>query len=67
MIIRLVRGLVKIAIAEDDRRARRLILTKPGRATLIAAVPLWRKAHAAAERLLPRSADALREDLRALS
>jgi len=61
------RGLIEIAIAKDDKRARRLILTKAGRAALIAAVPLWKKAHAAAERLLPRSADALREDLRALS
>ena len=61
------RGLVKIAIADDDRRGRRLILTKPGRAALTAALPLWKKVHAAAERLLPRSAGALRKDLRALS
>lgn len=61
------RGLVKIAVAKEDRRSRRLSLTSEGRAVLQAAYPLWKKTHAATERMLARPANALRDDLRALS
>jgi DNA-binding MarR family transcriptional regulator len=62
------RGLVKVTVADADRRSRRLTLTPAGRALLVAAVPVWTRTHAAIERLLPRSnADDLRADLRALS
>ena len=61
------RGLVIVTIDETDRRSRRLALTAEGRALLIAAVPIWKRTHAAVERQLKRSADALRADLMALS
>ncbi len=61
------RGLVTVTIDETDRRSRRLALTAEGRALLIAAVPIWKRTHAALERQLKRSADALRGDLMALS
>ena len=61
------RGLVTVTIDEEDRRSRRLALTAEGRALLIAAVPIWKRTHAAVERQLKRSADALRADLMALS
>ena len=61
------RGLVTVTIDETDRRSRRLALTAEGRALLIAAVPIWKRTHAAVERQLKRSADALRGDLMALS
>ena len=61
------RGLVKVAIDMEDRRNRRLVLTASGKALLAAAAPVWRKTHAATERLLARpSADPLRADLSAL-
>lgn len=61
------RGLLKIAVDREDKRGRRLSLTPAGHALLIAAMPVWKKAHADIDRLLPRSADALRADLLALS
>jgi len=61
------RGLVKIAVDKEDKRSRLLSLTPAGRTLLADAVPLWKKAHAEFERRLPRSADALRSDLVALS
>lgn len=61
------RGLVIIAVDRNDKRSRRLVLDEAGGKLLAAAVPVWRKAHARVERLLARSADALRDDLRALS
>jgi DNA-binding MarR family transcriptional regulator len=61
------RGLVRIKADEADRRSRRLALTAGGRALLAEATPLWKRHHAALERLLKRSADALRADLIALS
>jgi DNA-binding MarR family transcriptional regulator len=61
------RGLVKVAVDEADKRSRRLTLTAAGRALLFAAVPIWKREHAALERLLPEAgADRLRADLRAL-
>ena len=61
------RKLVRIAIDKDDRRSRRLILTDDGEALLSAAVPIWKREHAAIERALPRGGDALRKDLLALT
>lgn len=56
------RGLVSVTVDKEDRRSRRLTLTPAGRALLMAAVPVWKKTHAAVERLLARSSP---EDLRA--
>jgi DNA-binding MarR family transcriptional regulator len=61
------RGLVRIKVDEADRRSRRLALTADGRALLAEATPRWKRHHAALERQLRRSADALRADLIALS
>ncbi len=61
------RGLLKIVVDKEDKRGRRLSLTTAGHALLIAAMPVWKKTHADIDRLLPRSADALRADLLALS
>lgn len=61
------RGLVTVTADESDRRARRLALTPQGRALLVAAVPIWKRTHAALERKLKRGADALRADLMVLS
>jgi DNA-binding MarR family transcriptional regulator len=61
------RGLVRIKVDESDHRSRRLALTADGRALLAEATPIWKRHHAALERQLRRSADALRADLIALS
>jgi DNA-binding MarR family transcriptional regulator len=62
------RGLVKVAVDPDDRRSRRLILTPSGRASLAAAAPIWKRAHAQVERLLQATApDLMRAGLRELS
>src|SRR5438270_4454457 len=62
------RGLVTVAADDADKRTRRLILTPAGRALLSAAVPVWRRTHAAIDcRLSGSSPDRLRADLQALS
>jgi len=61
------RGLLTVKVDSADRRSRRLALTPEGRALLAAAAPIWKRTHAALERRLKRSADALRADLVALS
>lgn len=61
------RKLITISVDKADRRARRLALTAEGRALLVAAVPIWKRTHAALDRLVKRSPDALRADLIALS
>lgn len=62
------RGLVKVTVDAADKRGRRLMLTAAGRDRLAAAVPVWKRTHAAIEReLADASADRLRADLRALS
>ena len=59
------RGLVTVMVDADDRRSRRLKLTRAGRALLARAVPVWRRTHAEIDRMLPRGgADRLRRDLR---
>jgi len=72
------RGFLKVVVDDADKRSRRLLLTAAGRARLTAAMPIWTGTHAEIERDLPRDtsekstsdkerAEALREDLRALS
>lgn len=62
------RGFVKVKVDADDRRSRRLILTAAGRAALVAAAPIWKRAHAQTERLLrSANADSVRKSLRELS
>jgi len=62
------RGLVKVTVDDADKRSRRLTLTPAGRRLLAAAVPVWRRTHAAIDGLLGGSdPDRLRADLRALS
>jgi DNA-binding MarR family transcriptional regulator len=61
------RGLVIVAPDETDRRSRRLALTRAGRKLLERALPLWKRAQRANERLLAHSPDRLRAELRALS
>jgi len=62
------RGLVKVTVDDSDKRTRRLTLTPAGRALLVAAGPVWRRTHAAIDRLVAGSTpDRLRADLRALS
>ena len=62
------RGLVKVTVDAADRRGRRLVLTASGRALLAEASPIWKREHAATERLITQtSADDLRAGLLALS
>src|SRR5712664_4542071 len=61
------RGLVTVSVDDADKRRRRLTLTPPGRALLVAAVPVWEHEHTAIEGLLTDvDPDRLRGDLRAL-
>ena len=60
------RKLVTIAVDRNDRRSKRLSLTKDGRALLSAAVPVWKRTHAELVSVLPRGGGALRADLEAL-
>jgi DNA-binding MarR family transcriptional regulator len=59
------RELLSVAIDPDDRRGRRLTLTKKGRTLLAAAVPVWKSTHARVERAV-KDCDRLRADLAAL-
>lgn len=62
------RGLVQVAADKRDKRRRRLALTSVGRARLAAAAPIWKREHAALERLLARTTpDDLRADLATLA
>jgi len=62
------RELVTVTVDKTDKRSRRMALTPTGRTLLAAAVPIWRRTHAAIDRLLAGSSpDRLRADLRALS
>jgi len=60
------RGLVRVEVDAGDRRVRRLCLTGQGRASLAAAVPIWRREHERLEALLG-DPGRLRADLVALS
>ena len=61
------RGLIKVAIDKEDRRSRRLTLTAAGHALLIEALPVWKKTHAAIDKLLlDQKSDHLRKILAVL-
>lgn len=47
------RGLVKVSIDKKDKRGRRLTITAAGRALLSKAFPLWTRAHAEVDGLIP--------------
>jgi DNA-binding MarR family transcriptional regulator len=60
-------GLIEIAAVENDLRRRAVWLTETGARRLEAAIPIWRKAHAAmARRLAPDLARRLAEEAEAL-
>jgi len=62
------RGLIRVAVDKDDKRSRRLTLTKSGRELLAEAMPLWERAQAENEALVSGAEpDVLRRILRALS
>lgn len=62
------RGLVRVSVVPEDRRSRRMMLTRAGRAVLAAALPIWKRMQQATERLIaPSSADYVRTVLCALS
>jgi DNA-binding MarR family transcriptional regulator len=63
------RGLVTVAVDENDKRSRRLALTPAGRAKLRAALPIWKREHSLIERevgALDSNLDRMRADLRIL-
>jgi DNA-binding MarR family transcriptional regulator len=43
------RGLLRIERSPEDRRTRKLALTKAGEEALVAAIPFWRETHAIIE------------------
>ena len=62
------RGLLKVAVDKEDKRARRLFITAAGRNLLQKAYPTWKATHAEVERLIASgSADQLRAALRNLA
>lgn len=62
------RGLVETAVDPDDRRGRRLSLTKAGHRTLQAALPIWKRTHKEVDELTAQTdAESLRAGLRALA
>ena len=61
------RGLVRILVDEDDKRGRALVLTSAGRKLVAKAFPIWKREHAAVERLLKSGANRLRADLAVLA
>lgn len=62
------RGLVRSAPDAKDARARRLALTDEGRATLKAALPIWRSTHDAVDAALSAvGPDDLRQGLKDLA
>lgn len=62
------RRLLQVKVDESDRRSRRLCLSRAGRDLLARATPIWRREHAALDRLLGHGRpDRLRRDLRTLA
>jgi len=62
------RRLLKIAIDQEDKRSRRLVLTGAGRALLARAFPIWQQTHAEIEAgLAGLEPELLRTGLAALS
>ena len=61
-------GLVEIAVVETDQRRRTVWLTEAGARRLEAAIPIWRRAHAAlAKRLSPNLARRLADEAEVLA
>ena len=60
-------ALVETTVDPSDGRGRLLVLTQAGHQRLKAALPIWRRTHAEAERLVPSDAKSIRAGLRALS
>jgi DNA-binding MarR family transcriptional regulator len=60
------RKLVAVTADPNDKRSRRVVLTPAGRALLVEAAPLWKRAHAETERLVNGNPGGLRATLRAL-
>jgi|SRR6266478_1629516 DNA-binding MarR family transcriptional regulator len=61
-------GFVEVTIDPEDRRGRRLTLTRAGKSLLASAVPIWKRTHAEVERLLDgKDPDSLRRELQMLS
>ena len=62
------RKLVKVVADKEDGRARRLVLTDPGRALLAKAVPIWINEHGKLDKeLVAYSPESLRKGLKAIS
>ncbi len=62
------RRLAKVAVDKEDKRSRRLTITRPGRALLAKAFPVWVQTHTEIERSLRDfHPDDLRGALRALA
>ncbi len=62
------RGLLKVAVDKEDKRARRLSITAAGRNLLQKAYPTWKATHVEVEFLIANgSADGLRSALRSLA
>jgi DNA-binding MarR family transcriptional regulator len=62
------RALVKTMADPTDGRSRLMMLTPKGRRLLVRAFPIWKRNHAAVEKLLgSREPERLRKNLRALS
>jgi DNA-binding MarR family transcriptional regulator len=62
------KGLARVAVDKEDKRSRRLSLTPAGKVLLATAVPIWKREHAAIERMLDKPGpDLLRAGLVSLS
>lgn len=62
------RGLIEARPDPDDRRSRRLVLTRAGEALLVQAVPIWRQTHDALDTALAAAdGQSLRRDLNRLA
>ncbi|WP_394830366.1 MarR family transcriptional regulator [Pendulispora rubella] len=60
------RGLLEVTVDEEDRRGRRLALTRKGRTLLARAVPIWHAMHAELDAQLD-DPENVRQGLRALT
>ncbi|HET8996459.1 MAG TPA: MarR family transcriptional regulator [Acetobacteraceae bacterium] len=60
------RNLLRVVVDPVDRRSRRLILTRAGKAALNSAYPLWQREHARLDGLVA-DPQRVRDDLQALS
>lgn len=61
------RGLMKVIAEPEDRRSRILVLTEDGYDVLTAALPIWKREHAALEREVGAEAlESLRQHLNAI-